>query len=309
MNEFVLERPAPVDKDGLADLADERAYRAWREAKLDDRPRHADDLVVDLRDPAALTDAERAALLDRCARWNMVVYRGPADGVDAAAVRRLGEQLGLRRLDGNWLADDDGLSRITVGQGSDDRGGFIPYTDRAIQWHTDGYYHPEARRIRAMVLHCVRPAAQGGVNRLIDHELAYIALRDASPRWLQALMAPDAMTIPAREDDERRGPAGADRPGVQRRSARWPSAHALHGAHAQHRLGGRRGHGQGGRLPGAPAGHRATHCRSAWRRAWASSPTTCCTTAAPSSDDPAAPRLLYRARYLDRVGGAAWRNG
>ena len=29
--------------------------------------------------------------------------------------------------------------------------------------------------------------------------LAYIALRDASPCWVRALMAPDAMTIPARE--------------------------------------------------------------------------------------------------------------
>ena len=183
------------------DLADDRAYRIWRDAKLASVPRRVDPLIVDVRDPARLDEAERSALLDRCARHNMAVYRCALPVADAAVVRRLGEQLGLTRLDANWLADEDGLSRVTVGGGRDgsaDHGGFIPYTDRPIRWHTDGYYHPGERRIRAMILHCVRPAASGGVNRLIDHELAYIAIRDASPRWMMALMAPDAMTIPAR---------------------------------------------------------------------------------------------------------------
>jgi hypothetical protein len=42
-----------------------------------------------------------------------------------------------------------------------------------------------------MLLHCVRPAASGGVNRLLDPELAYIALRDAVPALVRALMQPD----------------------------------------------------------------------------------------------------------------------
>ena len=61
-------------------------------------------------------------------------------------------QLGLRRLDANWLADEDGISQIAVRDGSaGSAADFIPYTERAIQWHTDGYYHPQQRRIRAMV--------------------------------------------------------------------------------------------------------------------------------------------------------------
>jgi hypothetical protein len=32
-----------------------------------------------------------------------------------------------------------------------------------------------------MILHCMRAAAEGGVNRLLDHEIAYIALRDHDP--------------------------------------------------------------------------------------------------------------------------------
>ena len=43
----------------------------------------------------------------------------------------------------------------------------------------------------------MRPAATGGENRLLDHEIAYILLRDADPEYVKALSAPDAMTIPA----------------------------------------------------------------------------------------------------------------
>ncbi len=49
-----------------------------------------------------------------------------------------------------------------------------------------------------MILHCVSAAREGGDNALVDHEMAYIALRDANPAWVRALMAEDAMTIPAR---------------------------------------------------------------------------------------------------------------
>ncbi|MDH5208141.1 MAG: TauD/TfdA family dioxygenase, partial [Burkholderiaceae bacterium] len=64
-----------------------------------------------------------------------------------------------------------------------------------------GYYNPPGRRIRAMILHCVQRAEQGGANRVFDHELAYIALRDADPRYVAALMQDDAMTIPARSEE------------------------------------------------------------------------------------------------------------
>ncbi len=52
-----------------------------------------------------------------------------------------------------------------------------------------------------MILHCVSNAATGGENRLLDHEIAYLQLRDADPAFVAALMQPDAMTIPARTDD------------------------------------------------------------------------------------------------------------
>jgi hypothetical protein len=36
----------------------------------------------------------------------------------------------------------------------------------------------------------------------MDHEIAYLLMRDADPALVAALMQPDAMTIPARTDDD-----------------------------------------------------------------------------------------------------------
>jgi hypothetical protein len=182
-------------------LDDDDAYRRWRERKLASCARSAAELVVEVADPLRLTTAERGALLDRCARTNMAVYAAPPRAAVAAEIpRRIGEALGLRTLDVNYLADDDGITPLAVA-GSGTRSAYIPYTNRAIRWHTDGYYNPPQRRIRAMILHCVQRADSGGENRLLDHELAYIALRDASPSHIGALMLADAMTIPARSED------------------------------------------------------------------------------------------------------------
>jgi Taurine catabolism dioxygenase TauD, TfdA family len=284
-------------------LDDASGYAAWRARKLAKHARDASELIVDVGDPGALTRAERQALLARCRRCNMAVYRARIVRDDKAVMHTLARQLGLQRLDGNWLADEDGVSSITVsGTPGDVHGGFIPYTDRPIQWHTDGYYHPAERRIRAMVLHCVRPAAVGGVNALLDHELAYIALRDASPRWVRALMAPDAMTIPARTDEH-----GVARPAIagpvfsvddgdgslhmrytaRTRSIEWKADIATQKAAAFLQRLLSEGNPQVLRLR-LEAGmglvaNNVLHDRSGF------------------GDTPAQPRLLYRARYLDRI--------
>jgi len=184
------------------DLTQDSAYAPWRAAKLANHPRTAADLVVDIADPRSLRADERQALLQRCATANMAIYRSPVDTEDKDIVRQLGSQLGLHQLDSNWLADEDGISPIAVAGQVGQRSVFIPYTNRPIKWHTDGYYHPVTRQIRAMILHCVRPARSGGETALMDPDMVYIRLRDAKPQWVQALMAPDAMTIPERVDED-----------------------------------------------------------------------------------------------------------
>ena len=63
------------------------------------------------------------------------------------------------------------------------RAGFIPTPTGPSAGTPTATTTRAARRIRSMILHCVRPAAEGGVNALMDHEMAYIALRDESRRW------------------------------------------------------------------------------------------------------------------------------
>ncbi|MBE0549205.1 MAG: TauD/TfdA family dioxygenase [Rubrivivax sp.] len=297
----VLASPPVARAASPFDLDDAASYQRWRAWKLAQRPAGVAALTVDVADPRALSAAERAALLDRIQRANMALYRSPVIAEDKDLPRALGAQLGLHRLDANWLADEDGISSIAVSERTDGRGGFIPYTDRPIRWHTDGYYHPAGRRIRGMILHCVRPAMSGGISGLLDHELAYMALRDASPSHVRALMQPDAMTIPARADDDgearpaQSGPVFAvDDDGslhmrytARTRSIEWKADAATRGAVAalEALLAGDTPWILRTRLDAGMGlvGHNVLHERSGF------------------SDDPGQPRLLYRARFLDRV--------
>jgi hypothetical protein len=287
----------PFALDGAA------AYRAWREGKLAARPRRTDELLVAVGDLARPTRAEHAALLQRLRRANMALYQCDPD-TPRAAVLAFAGRFGLATLDHNPAADDDGLSAIQV-QATDQAGEFIPYTDRAIRWHTDGYYNPPARTIRAFLLHCVRPAATGGVNALLDPELLYLRLRDRDPALVTALVHPQAMTIPAHVEagvvrrPEQAGPVfsvlrGGPRPALhlrytaRTRSIRWRDDAATRAAVAAlaelldepvadafvHRLEP----GQGLLC------NNVLHARSAFR-------------------DTGAGRLLYRARFHERVAG------
>jgi hypothetical protein len=184
------------------DLTNDADYRRWRDAKLEGYPRHVADLMVVVRNPRALNAAEYEALLALVRKTNMAIYatRFGAEA-DKGIPRELGRRFGLERLDHNYLADEDAISSITVNP-EGDHPNFIPYTDRPIKWHTDGYYNSGADQIRAMVLHCVQPAAEGGENALLDHEMVYLLLRDEDPGLVRALMQPDIMTIPARVDED-----------------------------------------------------------------------------------------------------------
>jgi len=182
-------------------LARPQAYLRWRERKLARYPRRAEDLIVEVRDPRNLSDSEVEEIRRVCATVNMAVYASPLAGVaDKDMARRLGARLGLARRHANPLADEDGISSLEVAPEKSARG-YIPYSNRRLLWHTDGYYNAPGERIRAFILHCVRPAAAGGENRLLDPEIAYILLRDADPQHVEALSAPDAMTIPANAEE------------------------------------------------------------------------------------------------------------
>jgi len=177
-------------------IENEAQYQAWRAQKLEGYPRTAGELRVPLGNPHNPSAAERDKIRAVCCKANMVIYACPAMSADnKQVVHDLGRAFGLTRLDPNMLADDDGVTSLEVVPGKSGRG-YIPYSSQRLLWHTDGYYNRPERYIRSFILHCARPAATGGENLLLDPEVAYIALRDRDPDFIRALMAADAMTIP-----------------------------------------------------------------------------------------------------------------
>jgi alpha-ketoglutarate-dependent taurine dioxygenase len=289
-------------KQNPFDLDNTEAYLRWRDTKLAHAITDTSELIVEINNPRALTATEHAALLDRCRRSNMAIYATRTECGDDQMVRLLGQQFGLNRLDANWLAGEQGVTHITVCDDDELRQAYIPYTDRAIKWHTDGYYNPPERQILAMVLHCVQSAGQGGMNSLMDHEIAYILLRDADSDFIRALSAPDAMTIPERTDEN--GVARAAQTGpvffvdsvsgglamrytARTRSIVWQQDATTQAAVAllEKLLVADSPHIHRARLEGGMGllCNNVLHDRTAF------------------VDDPATPRLLLRARYLDRI--------
>ncbi|MEA3641837.1 MAG: TauD/TfdA family dioxygenase [Lamprobacter sp.] len=284
------------------DLAAESAYQLWRERKLAEAPTRLEDLLVEINDPRQLRPAEQVAILERCQRANMAIYIGKTgDDPDKAIPTQLGAAFGLQRLDHNRGADDDAITSLTVQTDARHRD-YIPYSNRPIAWHTDGYYNAPEQRIDSLLLHCVHPAEQGGANDLLDHEIVYILLRDQSPESIRALMHPECMTIPASYVDgkqvrpDRTGPVFSVRADGQlhmrytnrARNIAWrddpltqeavASLKATLEQASDWHLQGRLESGWG------LISNNVLHTRSGF-------------------SDGAVPRLLYRARYYDRIQG------
>ena len=179
------------------DLNDTTRYQAWRDQKLSQMPASIDQYLVPVKDPVRLSADEYNAIHDLLQRSNMAIFvADPDEARNKTIPVNISSQFGMHRLDHNMGADHDGVSELTVRSGQW-RGGYIPYTNKPIHWHTDGYYNEERRKIYGMVLYCVQNALRGGENALLDHEIAYIHLRDSNPEYIRAFLHPQAMTIPA----------------------------------------------------------------------------------------------------------------
>lgn len=263
--------------------------------------------VVTIDNPFALTDLEQQAIMAMVRRCNSVIYQvDPERYSDKAMVRALAAQLSLHTLDDNLCADGDGITALQVGQSTPGQG-YIPYTDKALNWHTDGYYNDPSRTVRAIVMHCVQDAANGGDNQFLDPEILYILLRDANPAWIAALMAEDVLVIPPNEDagkvirPAQAGPVfslldGCDlhmRYTIRKRHVQWkqtPDVQAALQFIASVLESGREYIYHIHLLPGQGIiSNNVLHTRSAFVDA----------------EHQQGKRLLYRARFFERIGGTA----
>ena len=272
-------------------LGNKAAYRHWRQSVIKS---DSSSERISVANPAALSENERRQLCQELWAVGFVGYRTPKP-LAPADILALGSQLGLGAPDRHQCAEPNGVARLSAREDAAAR--YIPYTRNRLRWHTDGYYQPDAHRIRSFILHCVTPAKKGGENQLLDPRRLYIALRDEDPQLIQALIRADAFTVPIDESGEsnRReycGPVFATegdqlhmRYTERTQHIRWHPQTVTARARIQHYLE---------QLPEARLvrhldsgcgliAHNVLHNRSAYE------------------DNPAHPRLLYRARYLQRA--------
>ncbi len=191
-------------------LGNDKAYQAWREMKLAQWRTSPINNIISARDLSQPNNDTLQAIADQCDIANMAIYQlenaeSDPEQSDAGqqelriGLKNLCRELGLVNAEGHRSQGDQGVVSIKVsnkGVGA----GYIPYSDKPLSWHTDGYYNDEANRIRAMVLHCVQDASEGGVNELLDPQVVYMRLRDENPAYIEAMRHPQAMTIPENTD-------------------------------------------------------------------------------------------------------------
>ena len=106
--------------------------------------------------------------------------------------------MGLERRDPTLGADHRGIATVRSVR-SEHGPEMIPFTSRALNWHTDGYYNTPEQSVRGVVMHCASPAASGGETTILDPDLVYAAMHERDPAQVEALAHPGAMTIPAHE--------------------------------------------------------------------------------------------------------------
>ena len=137
----------------VARSMDNTHYRRWRKVKLDNYPASVEELCVDIGGLRNMTDAEKASIIATTRQFNMCIYRCRDLSVGRAPVREFAGFFGLHRPDMHLCANDDGVSELSVAA-SGVRHDYVPYSNRGLSWHTDGYYNEPSRQVRSVVLHC-----------------------------------------------------------------------------------------------------------------------------------------------------------
>ena len=179
---------------------DSRAVLRWCHARRETYAAGGDGQWIEIADPHSLRTPERDAIASLCTRFNLVLYRFARGRTDPGALSAFASAMGLERRDRTLGADDRGIASVRVVR---NRHGpeMIPFTSRALNWHTDGYYNAPGQSVRGVVMHCAVPAASGGENTLLDPDLVFAAMHEQDPMLVESLAHPCAMTIPAHEAD------------------------------------------------------------------------------------------------------------
>ena len=172
-------------------------FLRWAEEKERDIPHNIDGIIVNIHDINNVKISEIAKIKETINKCNSCIYSSKIALKSNTNLLKFVESVGMRTYDRNNIESNE-ISTITPLENN--KINYIPYTDKSLNWHTDGYY--DKKSIFSWLLHCVHPATHGGENYLLDHELA---LREYVLRYddINNLMSEDALTIPESKDTSR----------------------------------------------------------------------------------------------------------
>ena len=165
-------------------------FLRWAEEKEKNIPQNSDGILVNIHDINNVKTSEIAKIKETIYKYNSCIYSSKIALKSNTNLLKFVELVGMKTYDCNNIESNE-ISTITPLQNS--KINYIPYTDKLLNWHTDGYY--DKKSIFSWLLHCVNPATHGGENYLLDHELVlreYLLRNDD----INNLMAEDALTIP-----------------------------------------------------------------------------------------------------------------
>ena len=140
----------------------------WSAKKDLNIPSDINDLKVSISDINHVSKAEISQIKQKLTKFNCCIYASGTDLDDNSKIMRFAQSLGMRTFDSHNI-DDSAISTISANKNENNMR-YIPYTNKGLNWHTDGYY--DSKPIFSWLLHCIEPALSGGENFLLDHELA-----------------------------------------------------------------------------------------------------------------------------------------
>jgi alpha-ketoglutarate-dependent taurine dioxygenase len=176
-------------------LENQDEYCDWRRHKLVACQSLNALKVFQLDDQRLMPAESMEALRQQLQAFNFILFDA-GDGFTQQDFLRLNQQMGLTRCEPDEEAAGETVTLLKQVAATDQRARYIPFSNRALNWHTDGYYNSPQYRLNAFALFCKHQSKAGGENFLLDHELLYIKIRDAAPDLIQALMNNGVMRVP-----------------------------------------------------------------------------------------------------------------
>ena len=174
-------------------------YKRWADKKLQGFSKKLDDLIVEINNPNSVSKSEKNIILKTIKQHNIVFFQINKGTINLkSSIKTLASQVGLGNYEVDSKSDNDGLTEIKIHNSMKPSAEYIPYTDKQLNWHTDGYYNNENNLILSWLLFCKSQSENGGMNKYMDHEIAYILFNKSFDN-IGDLMLHNAYRIPENE--------------------------------------------------------------------------------------------------------------